>query len=730
MKAVKKYSKSLLVVVLVVASVISGGILNHFVKADNVEQNDVASVKRDTSIFVNSAGDLNIERTKKEEKIMGKENTWTIMIYMDGSDLELCYGKATKDLKEIMSARIAPSTIENVNILVQIGGCTYWHYPDINGEKLQRYKIESIGGPTLLEEHETKNMGDPETLYDFLDWGVENYPAEHMGVIFWNHGSGVSNGVCVDKQDSLLVPEIEYAFAKVSQKMTSKFELVGFDTCLTGSLEYANALAPYAKYMIASANIEPGDGWSYQDTMNVILDNPDATGAEVGKATCDAYYKELSKDQSNSRLTLATYDLDKVDNVCIEMNKLAKYMYDNVKEDQKHYERFANMQSASERITYGEDGENMDIGSLLFYFDSSYNYQYDTSAFKQALNEFIVYSRLSEVYEKYNGVGLSIYYPTDTITMPQFGVMRNVVFSPYYLKYLEYIAYIRGGRYASNYQEIDWENSDCFYEDSFEFLKYYKNGKTDDTILRDTLLQNPKYVQDGFVEKWMNNFGKVSSSGSYSAYGMHRNIVTKCDKSNYSAEVGKDNVNTVINVYDSIFTKMGDSLVCLGEDNSATLDKDTGKITSNFNGEWLMLPDGQLLTTYINEDLGSVVYEIPVLINDIEMTIKIEEIDNNGKKEYNLLGVWDATDQSNYAPRGYLPLEVGTTITPIYDVYDPEADTYESEYGEEYTIASDFDFLFGQLDDGEYSYAFAIEGINGEVSFSSLVDYSSDGKDF
>ena len=257
MKTVKKYYKGIIAIALLIMMIISGGVLNYLVKADNAQQYDVANVKRDTSISVDSSGELIIERTKKEDKIMGKENAWTIMIYMDGSDLELCYGNATKDLQEIMSASYDSSNIENVNILIQTGGCSMWHNSDVYGEKLQRFKVDSTGKLVLIEETDNKNLGDSETLYDFLNWGVDNYPAEHMGVVFWNHGSGVSEGLCVDKQDSLMVPELEYAFAKVSKNMSSKFELVGFDTCLTGSLEYANALAPYAKYMVASANFEP-----------------------------------------------------------------------------------------------------------------------------------------------------------------------------------------------------------------------------------------------------------------------------------------------------------------------------------------------------------------------------------------------------------------------------------------------------------------------------------------
>ena len=41
-------------------------------------------------------------------------------------------------------------------------------------------------------------MGDPNTLSCFLEWGIKEYPAKRMGVIFWNHGSGIDNGVCID----------------------------------------------------------------------------------------------------------------------------------------------------------------------------------------------------------------------------------------------------------------------------------------------------------------------------------------------------------------------------------------------------------------------------------------------------------------------------------------------------------------------------------------------------
>ena len=52
----------------------------------------------------------------------------TLMIYMCGSDLESKYGTASVDINEILSADIS----ENVNILIQTGGCIDWTYEQIS----------------------------------------------------------------------------------------------------------------------------------------------------------------------------------------------------------------------------------------------------------------------------------------------------------------------------------------------------------------------------------------------------------------------------------------------------------------------------------------------------------------------------------------------------------------------------------------------------------------------
>ena len=118
------------------------------------------------------------------------------------------------------------------------------------------------------------------------------------------------------------------------------------------------------------------------------------------------------------------------------------------------------------------------------------------------------------------------------------------------------------------------------------------------------------------------------------------------------------------------------------------------------------------------------IYGIPVYINNNESTIKIQETkNNNGTKSYKLLGVWDALVNSTYAGRGYLPLNPGTTIIPIYDAYNQDSKKFTTECGQEYTIRSDFDFLLGKLPDGNYSYSFNLNASNGLNYLLDLQDF-------
>lgn len=726
---------------IIVSIIISTFDSNIISKANNSQNSPIsqnmdsnyAKIKRDTSISVDSNGILQISRNNRENEIpMGKENSWTLFMYITGSNLESQYQYASTDIKEILNANYNIENIQNLNIIIQTGGSQDWQEDYISSEKIQRFIVNANSEQlTLVEEFDNASMGDPNTLYNFLKWGVKNYASEHMGVIFWNHGSGVSNGLCEDENynnDSITVHELEYTFAKLNKKMSSKFELIGFDTCLSGSLEYANLLAPYAKYMIASADIEPGEGWHYTEPINYLLNNPDATGAEFGKIVCDTYadfIENMSVElQRKINYTLATYDLSKVDNACIETNYLTKYLYDKLLSKESEYWTLSNFRST--RLRYNMD--NLDIGSILEYLDSFDNYDYNTTFYRNAMNELIIYSRISDKYLKRQALGISLYLPSSIITLKELNSYRNVCFSPYWLKYIEWVNIRAQAKTMENFQYYHWEKSPFFFEENFNFLNYDELnaiGYDFNSIMYNVLIQNKDYKDSTFPRKWYCNalnakrknptdeILRVTPSRNLS---LHNTIAID---SNY-----KDYIK---NIYTNVYTQKDNMLICLGQNNKIDYNTDLGIATSNYDSTWFMLPDGQLLTTYItsSED-NCTIYSFPVMIDNVESSIRIEEtLDYNGTPSYTLLGVWDTPSskyrKDNFA-RGYLPLKIGTTITPIYDIYNTKHECYESEYGEEYTITSDFDFILGTLPKAKYSYTYEIEHIDGTYNYTKLYD--------
>lgn len=112
-----------------------------------------------------------------------------------------------------------------------------------------------------------KNMGDENTLKEFINFTYANYEADYYDLVMWNHGGGAILGFGADENydyDALTLTEISSGLKKTQFiGEGNKFEWVGFDACLMGMIEVADVMSDYAKYMIASEKVEAGAGWDY-----------------------------------------------------------------------------------------------------------------------------------------------------------------------------------------------------------------------------------------------------------------------------------------------------------------------------------------------------------------------------------------------------------------------------------------------------------------------------------
>lgn len=248
----------------------------------------ISSFAAKLSMSVDESGKLSISRSFSSSTPMGEDGTWTILVWLCGTDLESGSGFATGDIEEMLEA----STGSNVRFVLQTGGTYTWQNSVMDSSGFQRYVI-SDGEIELCDEQPAASMGSAKPLADFIKWGVQSFPAAKVGLIFWDHGGGSISGVCFDEQygyDSLSLTEIDSALSAASTAMTDKFEFIGFDACLMGTVETANVLATYSRYMYGSEETEPGYGWDYAAIGDFLGEDPYADGAALGKVVCDSFY--------------------------------------------------------------------------------------------------------------------------------------------------------------------------------------------------------------------------------------------------------------------------------------------------------------------------------------------------------------------------------------------------------------------------------------------------------
>src|SRR5689334_18143628 len=74
-----------------------------------------------------------------------------------------------------------------------------------------------------------RDMGDPQTLIDFVTWSKANYPADHYALIFWGHGWAWRPGVVM--RDDTNNDTLDYPEEKAAIPSLGFMDVVGYDGC-------------------------------------------------------------------------------------------------------------------------------------------------------------------------------------------------------------------------------------------------------------------------------------------------------------------------------------------------------------------------------------------------------------------------------------------------------------------------------------------------------------------
>ena len=208
----------------------------------------------------------------------------TVMIYMNGSDLETKAGEATTDLSEMIDSGVG----ENVNVIVQTMGTKRWQDYGISSKTSQIYRVYKGELELVRDNLGQLDCTESDTLSDFIDFGKKNYPADRYMLIFWDHGGGPVYGFGYDEwqpdTESLTLDEIQEALRENSD---ITFDIIGMDCCIMANLETCYVLSPFCKYAVLSEDFESGLGWSYTEWMKLLEENPGISTPLLGKKIID-----------------------------------------------------------------------------------------------------------------------------------------------------------------------------------------------------------------------------------------------------------------------------------------------------------------------------------------------------------------------------------------------------------------------------------------------------------
>ncbi len=225
------------------------------------------------------------------------------------------------------------------------------------------------------------NMGDKNTLSNFLKWVDKYYDADHKILQFANHGGGprsvtgtsLRRALCWDFSESsmkdvfLKTKDVSTALTEAGYGIYNQLDMLIFDICLGASIEDSYQFRNYAKYLVSSANLVPSYGNDYTAILDHFTNTADAKTIGIGiindfkKFYTEtitkydptwlsyweneiAYWKDyikinnlsqnpvdLAKFQYMGAMTLSLIDLSQIENVKDNINDLAKYIITNNK---------------------------------------------------------------------------------------------------------------------------------------------------------------------------------------------------------------------------------------------------------------------------------------------------------------------------------------------------------------------------------------------------------------
>jgi len=373
-----------------------------------------------------------------------QQKSWTFMVYMAGDNSLDPNG--VQDLTEMKKA----GSTDQVNVIAQFdraAGHAAKRYYLRKGGKVADAAVASLG---------RINAGDPKRLLDFIQWAVNNYPAEHYILVLWNHGQGwddtdiyaderhrrlrrLASGrirhaffhapvrrllrgairgaklrailLDDDAKDFLDNIEMKKVLASAKRLLKRKLDILGMDACLMSMAEVGYQVHDSATFTVGSEQTEPLEGWPYDAVLAELIKKPSMSAGDLSSLIVNKYLASYAHDS----VTQSACDLSKAGGLATAVAGLARALKSSLSDSSI---RQCVLAARTQAQTY-DVADNIDLAdfcSLLAQSGADSEIAQHCQEVIQAVQSSYV------VAQGYKGSGLkhshgvAIYFPTQAVS--------------------------------------------------------------------------------------------------------------------------------------------------------------------------------------------------------------------------------------------------------------------------------------------------------------------------
>jgi hypothetical protein len=206
---------------------------------------------------------------------------WTVMVYISGDNNLEDY--VVKDL-ELELAPTGSGANVQVVALADRGPGYDTSRGDWQTTKLYHVMQGMIAdSASAVADWGERDMGDPQTLIDFVSWSKTNYPADHYVLYFWGHGWNWHPGYVM--QDDTNADTLDYGEMKAAIPSLGFIDVIGYDGCNMASIEIFELWHNHATAVASSQEYVGWDGIEYDVVLAQLAANPNMTADQVAIAT-------------------------------------------------------------------------------------------------------------------------------------------------------------------------------------------------------------------------------------------------------------------------------------------------------------------------------------------------------------------------------------------------------------------------------------------------------------